>query len=133
VAYHSGDGRFRHWTKDILNIFGYGTFYALLSFMLWMEMIRLRTTQAQLENVTGLLLETLSRAAGEAGLVRMHMYNSASHQTDLALSLWWDTDFLQHEGSRAGLTMREALKTFGLVEHTIWVKKETGWSIPAGQ
>ena len=88
-------------------------------------MIRLRTTQAQLENVASLLLETLSRAAGEAGLVRIHMYNSASYQTDLALSLTWDTNFLQHEGSRAGLTISEALKTFGLVEHSIWVEKDT--------
>jgi hypothetical protein len=61
------------------------------------------------------------------------MYTSASHQTDLALSLWWDTEFLQHEGSKAGLTMMEALKAFGLVDYAVWVEKETGWSIPAGQ
>jgi hypothetical protein len=133
VAYHSGDGRFRHWTKDILNIFGYGTFYAFLSSMLWMEMIRLRTTPAQLKKVTGLLLDNLSRGVGEAGLVRMHMYNSASHQSDLALGLWWDTEFMLHEGSKAGLTMTEALKAFGLVEYSVWVEKETAWSIPAGQ
>jgi len=126
AVFGTGQGHFSALAKDILNIFGYGTFYAFLPSMLWMEMIRLRTTPAQLKKVTGLLLETSSRAAGEAGLVRMHMYNSASHQSDLALSLWWDTEFLQHEGSRAGLTMREALKAFGLVEHTIWVEKETG-------
>ena len=118
--------RFLQWVKDILKFLKYGTFYAFLSLMLWMEMIRLRTTNAQLGNVAGLLLETMSRAAGEAGLVRVHMYHSASYQTDLALSLTWDTDSLQHEGSRAGLTISEALKTFGLVEHSIWVEKETG-------
>ena len=73
LAYNCGCGRFRHWAKDILKVFGYGTFYAHLSSMLWMEMIRLRTTQAQLENVAGMLLETLSHAAGEAGLARMHI------------------------------------------------------------
>ncbi len=78
-----------------------------------------------------MLLDNLSCAVGEAGLVRMHMYNSASHQSDLALSLWWDTEFLQ-QGSKAGLTMTEALKAFGLVEYTVWVEKETGWSIPTG-
>jgi len=63
VVYNCGRGRFRNWVKDILKIFGYGTVYAGLAPMLWMEMIRLRTMQAQLENVAGLLLETLSRAA----------------------------------------------------------------------
>lgn len=85
----------------------------------------MRTTQAQLENVAGLLLDTMKGAAGEAGLVRINMYDSASYQTDLALSLTWDTDALRHEGSKAGLSIREALKTFGLVEHSIWVEKET--------
>jgi hypothetical protein len=93
--------------------------------MLWMEMIRLRTTHAQLENVAGLLLDTVRRAVGEAGLVRIHMYNSASYQTDLALSLTWDTNSFHHEGSRAGLSISEALRTFGLVEHSIWVEKDT--------
>ena len=93
--------------------------------MRWMEMIRLRTTHAQLENVAGLLLDTMRSAVGEAGLVRIHMYNSASYQTDLALSLTWDTNSFQHEGSRAGLSISEALKTFGLVEHSIWVEKDT--------
>ncbi len=86
-------------------------------------MIRLRTTHAQLESVGGLLLDAVSRAAGEAGLVRIRMYHSASHQTDLALSLTWDTNSFHHEGSRAGLSISEALKTFGLVEHSIWVEK----------
>jgi hypothetical protein len=116
-----------------LNIFDYGTAYAFLPSMVWMEMIHLRTTPAQLKKVTGLLLDNLSRAVGEEGLVRMHMYNSASLQSDLALGLWWDTEFLQHEGSKAGLTMMEALKAFGLVDYTVWVEKETGWSIPTGQ
>jgi hypothetical protein len=68
----------------------------------------------------------MSRASGEAGLVQVHTYNSASYQTDLALSLTWDTNSFRREGSRAALTISEALKTFGLVEHSVWVEKETG-------
>ncbi len=79
-----------------------------------------------MDNVSGLLLETLRRTAKEAGLVGMRMYHNASYQTDLALSLTWDTNALRHEGSRAGLAISEALKTFGLVEHSIWLEKETG-------
>ncbi len=88
-------------------------------------MIRLRTTSAQLENVAGLLVDTMKHAAEETGLVRIHMYNSVLYRTDVALSLTWDTSSFQHEGSRAGLSISEALKTFGLVEHSIWVEKET--------
>lgn len=93
--------------------------------MLWMEMIRLRTIHSRLDNAAGLLFNAMSRASGEAGLVQVRMYNSASYQTDLALSLTWDTNSFQREGSRAALTISEALKTFGLVEHSIWVEKET--------
>jgi hypothetical protein len=96
--------------------------YAFPSVMVWMEMIRLRTTQAHFDNVADLLLDTVRRAAGESGLVRIHKYNSASYQTDMASSLVWDTTSFLHEGGRAGLSTSETLNTFGLVEHSIWVE-----------
>jgi len=29
-----------------------------------------------------------------------------------------------HQGSRAGISISEALKSFGLVEHSIWKERE---------
>ena len=88
-------------------------------------MIRLRTTQSQVEAVARLILDNVKQAAGQSGLLRVHMYHSANYQADLALSLTWETNAMQHGGSRAGLSISEALKNFGLVEHSIWMEKET--------
>ncbi|MGD0232521.1 MAG: hypothetical protein ABSC19_19580 [Syntrophorhabdales bacterium] len=90
-----------------------------------MEIIRLRTTQAHVHNVADMLLDTAERATGEDGLLQVRMYKSASYQTDMALCLTWDTSPPRQQGSRTGLSISEALKTFGLVEHSIWVEKET--------
>ena len=88
-------------------------------------MIRLRTTPSQLPAVARLILDNVGHAAGESGLLRVHMYHSANYQTDLALSLSWETDAMQQGGSRAGLSISEALKSFGLVEHSVWMERET--------
>ena len=90
-----------------------------------MEMIRLRTTPSQMQAVARLILDSVKHAAGESGLLRVHMYHSANYQTDLALSLTWETNAMQQRGSRAGLSISEALKSFGLVEHSIWMEKDT--------
>jgi hypothetical protein len=31
-------------------------------------------------------------------------------------------DFIWHEGTRTGLSISEALKIFGLVEHSVWLE-----------
>jgi len=92
--------------------------------MVWMEMIRLRTTEGQSEAALGLLRYSVSNAAKEPGLVQIHVYNSASFRNDLALSLVWDTHVPHRQGSRTGLSISETLNAFGLVEHSIWVEKE---------
>jgi hypothetical protein len=93
--------------------------------MLWMEMIRLRTTQGHLKGAVDLLLDAARHVAGADGLVRVHMYDNASLHTDLALSLIWDTSSPEQRGSRAALSISDTLKNFGLVEHSIWLEKGT--------
>ncbi|MGD0233690.1 MAG: hypothetical protein ABSC55_04035 [Syntrophorhabdales bacterium] len=92
--------------------------------MVWMEMIRLRTTEGQSEAALGLLRYSVRNVAKEPGLVQIHVYNSASFHSDLALSLVWDTHVPHRQGSRTGLSISETLNAFGLVEHSIWVEKE---------
>ena len=91
--------------------------------MVWMEMIRLRTTQRQAQDVYSLLIDSMRQMTTEPGLVQAQVYDNAWQSTDVALSLLWDNDFPRHEGSRAGLSISEILKTFGLVEHSIWLRK----------
>ena len=83
----------------------------------------MRTTEGHLERAADLLLDAARHVAGEDGLVRVHMYDNASFQTDLALSLTWDTNSPDHRGSRAALSISDTLRNFGLVEHSIWLEK----------
>ncbi|MGD0230270.1 MAG: hypothetical protein ABSC19_07920 [Syntrophorhabdales bacterium] len=88
-----------------------------------MEMIRLRAAQGQVESATHLLLDLVKDMAAEQGLMYVKLYYRAGLCTDLAVNLLWSTD-LPYQGSRAGLSISELLKPFGLVEHSMWLEKE---------
>ncbi len=92
--------------------------------MIWMEMIRLRTTERKGQAALGLLSYSLKRVTDEPGLLRIRVYNSASLHNDLALSLVWDTQVPHRQGSRTGLSISASLNAFGLVEHSVWLQKE---------
>jgi hypothetical protein len=40
-----------------------------------------------------------------------------------ALRLFWNTDTPQTRGSMTGLSLTQALKVFGLVDHSVWIEK----------
>jgi hypothetical protein len=91
--------------------------------MAWMEMVRLRAAQGQMESATGLLFTLADDAAAEQGVVHVSVYQSADPCTDLVISLVWDTD-TPRQGSRMGLSISELLRPFGLVEHSMWVERQ---------
>jgi hypothetical protein len=93
-----------------------------------MEMIRLRTTESQKEDAMEMLLATAEHSTGEKGLLRVRIYRSAICGTDLGLTLSWDTDFSNLQGSRTGFAISDTLQTFGLVEHSTWVEQKADGS-----
>ena len=123
VAFNSTPGGLPRRAEETLRFLVSGMLYALRKAMLWMEMIQLRTTQEHLKSAADVLLDAAKHVTGEDGLVRVHTYGSASFKTDLALSLTWDTTSPEHRGSRVALSISDALKNFGLVEHSIWLEK----------
>jgi hypothetical protein len=88
-----------------------------------MEMVRLRTTDGQLKEVDNLLFEAARHVENSDRLIRLRIYRSVSLPTDIAISLVWDAKPETDSGSRAGLSICDALKTFGLVDHSIWIEK----------
>ncbi len=91
--------------------------------MHWLEMIRVRVSHGNEGNATALLLNSSRRIAGEPGLIRTRVYSSASVGSDVALVLAWDTPEAPRSRSRAGLTVAQALKAFGLVDHSMWTER----------
>ena len=90
--------------------------------MRWMEMIRLRTPQNDEKWLTELLSDSTKNAVEEIGLLEVKVYRNASFQGDLSVTFLWDTDFLRPQGSRPALSLSQTLKTFGLVEYSVWIE-----------
>jgi len=90
--------------------------------MRWLEMIRLRTTQDKVEGLNNFLFESLRQIGTENGLVEARVLANITFQGDLAMNILWNTPLADHRGSRAGLGIAQALRTFGLVEHSIWME-----------
>jgi hypothetical protein len=91
--------------------------------MRWMEMIRLRTSLNE-EWLTTLLFESVANVLREPGLVDARVYAHASFQSDLVLNFIWSSASPERQGSKAGLAITETLKSFGLVDHSVWTEKE---------
>jgi hypothetical protein len=41
----------------------------------------------------------------------------------LALHLYWETEQPEKNGSALGLHLSQALKEFGLIDHSIWIEE----------
>jgi hypothetical protein len=87
--------------------------------MKWIEMIRLRSAEKAPES-----LKTLFSASTEnvpPGLIGAGIYRHALWETDWSLHLRWDSENPEKNGSALGIRLAQALKEFGLVDHSIWI------------
>jgi hypothetical protein len=88
--------------------------------MHWLEMLRMRVSPGSHGQAVALLVDSSRRVAEEPGLTETRVYASGSFGHDLALLLLWDTPEAPASRSRAGLAIAEALRAFGLVDHSFW-------------
>lgn len=90
--------------------------------MIWLEVVSVRTA---LSIDTARVLEICrqcgqSDATGE--LLRSIVYCSARYQTDISVHLHWKSD--PGPGSILGREVISALKEFGLINHSLWIKQQ---------
>lgn len=90
--------------------------------MKWMEIIKLRSAQ----EVSEPLKACSSTIAGEDqhGLIAVRVYRHALWETDWSLCLLWESEELEKNGSALGLRLAQALKEFGLVDHSVWTQDD---------
>jgi formate dehydrogenase (NADP+) beta subunit len=92
--------------------------------MKWMELIHLRSLAGQ-EKVFPALVHDIIKNINEAGLTQIRLHKNISFQSDTSVLLDWDTVSIPEvQGSMAALSIAQNLKTYGLVEHSIWVEHE---------
>jgi len=89
--------------------------------MKWIEIIRLRSAENASEPLKA-FLPTMGRN-GRPGLLEARIYRHALWETDWSLHLLWESEKPEKSGSTLGLRLSQALKEFGLVDHSIWIEE----------
>jgi hypothetical protein len=90
--------------------------------MKWLEVIKLRSAGKDSELLKEFLLSI--DKFSQRGLVEIEIYHHATLETDLSVHLHWESERPERNGSDLGLRLAQALKEFGLVDHSIWVEKK---------
>jgi hypothetical protein len=90
--------------------------------MKWLEVIKLRSAGKSY----GLLEKFLLSMAkvNQSGLIEIKIYRHAALETDLSVLLHWESERPEQNGSSLGLHLAQALKDFGLIDHSIWIEQE---------
>lgn len=88
-----------------------------------MEFIRVQAAGFPEDVITSGMLAFVEDLENSPDLRVTDVYTHTSVNEYYAISLLWDTDQPQSTGSRIGLNIREALKKYGLVDHSVWIKK----------
>ena len=90
--------------------------------MKWLEIIKLRSAGKD----SGLLEELLLSIdkLSQRELVEMKTYHHSALETDLSVHLHWESGRPEKNGSTLGLRLAQALKEFGLTDHSVWIEEE---------
>jgi len=95
--------------------------------MKWLETIKLQSASG-MESTTerellGLANE-VRNGPDHRGSVEAMVYNHASVPGYFAIRLFWSSGPPLVQGSPLGIRITQTLKTFGLVDHSVWIEKE---------
>ena len=91
--------------------------------MNWIEIIELRSagnTQKKLETQ---LQEFLKQLEKKTEKQTVKLYTRMIIENDFSIHLFHDSGKIKNSGSPLGIKLVSALKSYGLVNHTIWIEK----------
>jgi hypothetical protein len=90
--------------------------------MRWLEIIKLRSIGKEYETLKT-MLGSIDRS-GQKGLMEIKTFRHTAFETDLSLHLYWESEKTEKIGSALGLRLAQALKEFGLIDHSLWIEEE---------
>ena len=94
--------------------------------MKWLEAMKVQTAIGQEQAVQNSLMslaEEVRNSSNAAGLQDTKLYQHAMMPGYFVMQLFWDTEIPRIQGSLLGLQLKQTLKTFGLVDHTVWIEQ----------
>lgn len=89
--------------------------------MKWIEIIKLRTAGKSPEPLKAFF--SMIATNGHSGLTEMRIYRHVAWETDWSLHLHWESEEPEKDGSALGLRLSQALKEFGLTDHSTWIEE----------
>ena len=95
--------------------------------MRWMETIKVQSAAGKkqiTENELLVLSREIQKNPERQGLLKIMVSNHALVPGLFAMRLFWDTDNPQPRGSLLGVNLSQNLKTYGIVDHSIWVESK---------
>jgi hypothetical protein len=91
--------------------------------MKWIEIIELRSTSNAWKELETILQEFIKQVEKETEKQTVKLYTRMIN-TDFSIHLFHDSGKIKNSGSPLGIKLVSALKSYGLVNHTIWTEKQ---------
>ncbi len=88
--------------------------------MKWAELITVRSTDCNVKALTSALQELMGDVIRKYGAQRIQMYHRQKIDSDYCIILSHEGKPAFDHGSRLGLRIGEALRAFGMVNHSVW-------------
>ncbi len=92
--------------------------------MKWIEIIELRSVCNFRKELETILQEFIEQVEKKPEKQTIKLYTSLMIDTDVSIHLFHDSNKVKNRGSPLGIRLVSALKSFGLVNHTIWIEKQ---------
>lgn len=92
--------------------------------MKWLEIIELRSAGGNHELIESQLNDLIIEFNKKNKNRTLKVYCRKIIETDFSIHLLHESKKPEHEGSRLGLHLVSAMKTFGLVNHSVWIQMQ---------
>ncbi len=90
----------------------------------WMEIIRFCAAGNQTMGGSTEFSDLISDVLNMNAQADVTVYANSLLQGDLCIQIFWDKEAAANQGSRVGVSLAQALKRFGLVDHSVWIRIE---------
>jgi len=91
--------------------------------MKWLEIINVQTaddTENEIQDQVDKLLNQLSTESMNDGLRKLKFYINFSVKGNMLIHMYWETDKPEKLGSLLGLSIKQNMMPFGLLNHSGW-------------
>ena len=92
--------------------------------MKWIEIIEIRSTGDTRKQLEKHIQEIIDQVEKKSKQQTVKLYTCMKTETDSSIHLLHDSSEAIRQGSSLGLRLVSALKSYGLVNHTIWIEKQ---------